>query len=176
MIGGRFATSGNTGGSGTRPERALEAINNLPRAQRESRCLARASLRAQVGSRGAEPGYAETVRESRGKASSIPRLIQVRKPLPDLVSVLQKESQFRFNRDLGRGEKRFDQDTSAANGHRGETFEPITGRHLGMGVELDGQRFEGMGVDAARGDPLEQMPPKRPWDVFALDFRHQEPA
>jgi hypothetical protein len=33
-----------------------------------------------------------------------------------------------------------------------------------------------MGVDAALGDPLEQMPQKRPWDVFALDLWNQEPA
>jgi hypothetical protein len=38
------------------------------------------------------------------------------------------------------------------------------------------KRLEGIGVDAALGDPLEQMPQKRPWDVFALNFRHQEPA
>ena len=45
-----------------------------------------------------------------------------------------------------------------------------------MGVELDGQRVEGQSVDAALGDTLEQMPQKRPWDVFALDLWHQEPA
>ena len=39
MIGGRSVTSGSTGESGTRPERALEAINKAPRAQRESRFL-----------------------------------------------------------------------------------------------------------------------------------------
>ncbi len=36
MIGGEFVASGNTGGSGIGPERALEAINKPPRAQRES--------------------------------------------------------------------------------------------------------------------------------------------
>jgi hypothetical protein len=41
------------GGSGTGPERALEAIKPSPRAQRESLTLPRASLRAQARSRGA---------------------------------------------------------------------------------------------------------------------------
>ena len=36
MIGGEFVASGNTGGSVIGPERALEAINKTPRAQRES--------------------------------------------------------------------------------------------------------------------------------------------
>jgi hypothetical protein len=45
-----------------------------------------------------------------------------------------------------------------------------------MGVEPTRLRLEGIGVDAALVDPLEQMPQKRSWDVFALDFRHQEPA
>ena len=37
VIGGQFASSGNPGGSGTGPEQALEAINLIPRAPRESR-------------------------------------------------------------------------------------------------------------------------------------------
>jgi hypothetical protein len=44
-------------------------------------------------------------------------------------------SQLRSNRDLGRGQERFDQDTPAAHGHRGEALVPVAGRHLGMGVE-----------------------------------------
>jgi len=144
MIGGPVVTTANPGGSGIRPGRKLEAINTFPRVQ--------------VESHRAQPRDAETVRETRGKDSSVPRLIQDRKPFPNLVSVLQKGSQFRSNRDLGRGQKRFDQDTPAANGHRGETLEPVTGWHLGMGVEPTRLRLEGIGVDAALGDPLEQMP------------------
>ena len=44
-------------------------------------------------------------------------------------------SQLGSNRDLGRGQERFDQDTPAAHGHRGEAHVPVAGRHLGMGVE-----------------------------------------
>ena len=44
-------------------------------------------------------------------------------------------SQLGSNRDLGRGQERFDQDTPAAHGHRGEALVPVAGRHLGMGVE-----------------------------------------
>jgi hypothetical protein len=32
-----------------------------------------------------------------------------------------------------------------------------------MGVDPTRLRLEGIGVDAALGDPLEQMPQKRPW-------------
>ena len=106
---------------------------HLPSLAARKPFLARASLRAQVGSRGAQPRDAETVRETRGKASSVSRLIQDRKPFPDLVSVSANGSQFRSNWDLGRGQKRFDQDTPAANGHRRETLEPVTSRHLASG-------------------------------------------
>ena len=82
---------------------------------------------------------------------------------PDLFSVSENGSQFRSNRGLGRGQKRFDQDTPAANGHRREALEPVTRWHLGIGVEPTRQRLEGIGVDAALGDPLEQMPQKRSW-------------
>lgn len=176
MIGSWFATSANTGGSGASPERALEAINNFPRAQRENLSFPELPCERRSGPAEPNPGTPKLSGRPEGKNPSSARLIQDRKPFPDLVSVLQKGSQFRSNRDLGRGQKRFDQDTPAANGHRRETLEPVTGWHLGIGVEPTRQRLEGMGVDAALGDPLEQMPPKRPWDVFALDFRHQEPA
>ena len=83
--------------------------------------------------------------------------------MPDLVSVLQNGSQFPSSRDLEGGQKRFDQDTPAANGHGRETLEPVTGWHLGMGVEPTRLRLEVIGVDAPLGDPLEQMPQKRSW-------------
>ena len=83
--------------------------------------------------------------------------------MPDLFSVLQNGSQFRSSRDLEGGQKRFDQDTPATHGHGRETLEPVTGWHLGMGVEPTRLRLEGIGVDAALGDPLEQMPQKRSW-------------
>jgi hypothetical protein len=44
-----------TGGSGSGPQRALEANNKSPRAQRERILLPRASLRAQAPARGAPP-------------------------------------------------------------------------------------------------------------------------
>ncbi len=50
------------------------------------------------------------------------------------------------------------------------------GRHLGICVEPDCQRFEGLSVYAALVDPLEQMLKKRSRDVFALNLWHQEPA
>jgi len=46
-------TSPLWGSSGTEPDRALEAINRRPRAQRENPILPRVSLRAPDRSRGA---------------------------------------------------------------------------------------------------------------------------
>ena len=174
MIGGSSVISGSTGGSGIGPERAPEL--SLPRAQRESRSFSELPCERRSGPAEPNPGTPKLSGRPEGKPLPSARLIQDLKPFPDLVSVLEKGSQFRSNWDLGRGEKCFDQDTPAANGHRGETLEPVTGWHLGICVEPTRQRLEGMGVDAALGDPLEQMPQKRPRDVFALDLWHQEPA
>ena len=89
---------------------------------------------------------------------------------------LTANSQLLANWDLGWGEESLDKAPSATNGHRGESFEPVTGRHLGICVEPDCQRFEGLSVYAALVDPLEQMLKKRSRDVLALNLWHQEPA
>jgi hypothetical protein len=103
MIGGRSVTSGSTGESGTRPERALEAINKAPRAQRESRFSPELPCERRSGPAEPSPGTPKLSGRPEGKPLPSARLIQDLKPFPDLVSVLQKGSQFRSNRDLGRG-------------------------------------------------------------------------
>jgi len=168
MIGGPVVTTANPGGSGTGPGWKLEAINTFPRVQRASVSLPELPCERRSSPTELSPGMPKLLEKPEVKTPPSPRLIQDRKPLPDLVSVLQNGSQFRSSRDLGRDQKRFDQDTPAANGHRGETLEPVTGWHLGMGVEPTRQRLEGMGVDAALGDPLEQMPQKAPWGCLCV--------
>jgi len=56
MIGGRSVTFGNIGGSGIGPERALEAINKAPRAQRESRSLPELPCERRSGPAEPSPG------------------------------------------------------------------------------------------------------------------------
>ena len=148
----------------------------LPRAQRESRSLPEFPCERRSGPAEPGPGTPKLSERPEGKVPPSPGRSKVESHCPDLFSVSENGSQFRSNRGLGRGQKRFDQDTPAANGHRREALEPVTRWHLGIGVEPTRQRLEGIGVDAALVDPLEQMPQKRSWDVFALDFRHQEPA
>lgn len=82
MIGGRSVTSGSTGESRFSPE--------LPCERRS-------------GPAEPSPGTPKLSGRPEGKPLPSARLIQDLKPFPDLVSVLQKGSQFRSNRDLGRG-------------------------------------------------------------------------
>jgi hypothetical protein len=88
MIGGRFVTSGNTGGSGTRPERALEAINNLLRAQRESIALPELPCERRSGPAEPNPGTPKLSERPEGKRSSSAQSIQNRKSFPDPASSL----------------------------------------------------------------------------------------
>ena len=75
MIGGRFATSGNTGGSGASPERALEAINNLPCAQRENLSFPELPCERRSGPAEPNPGTPKLSEKPEGKNPSSARSI-----------------------------------------------------------------------------------------------------
>jgi hypothetical protein len=72
MIGGRSVTFGNTGGSGIGPERALEAINTFPRAQRESRFLPELPCERRSGPAEPSPGTPKLSERPEGKSPSSP--------------------------------------------------------------------------------------------------------
>jgi len=77
---------------------------------------------------------------------------------------------------LVRRQKGFNQGAVAADGHRGETFEPVSGWNFRISVEPGCQRLEGIRADAALFDPQQQMSKECARNVFALNLWHQEPA
>ena len=105
-IGSRFGTVSNRGGSGTRPEQALEAINPSSRAQRESHSSLELPCARRAGPAEPSPG--------RGNDPAIPGyrtfrhhpLIQHRKSFPDPVSgAIQFTGRPRRTRPRARGRR-----------------------------------------------------------------------
>ena len=86
VIGGQFASSGNPGGSGTGPEQALEAINLIPRAPRESRSAFELPCALRSGPAESNPGRGDLPAiPDNGIFRNHPR-IQTRESFPAPVS------------------------------------------------------------------------------------------
>ena len=81
MIGGPVVTTVNPGGSGTRPERALEAINTFPRAQRESRSLSELPCERRSGPAEPSPGMPKRPEPPPEQELPVPRHSIAKKPL-----------------------------------------------------------------------------------------------